>query len=298
MEIRQLHNSKIDYKQWDNLVLASPKASIFHFSWYLEVTDDDWSALICGDYEWGLPYISKKKHISLHQTIPYLGIISKRSISEKEFEQIINFWNKNNIQIDYTFSKYHFPYQKNQNLIRQPFFQKDLIHRYETIANNYTPQLQKTLKQAQDNKLVCRTLRSLFQFIELYKKTNQTSPENTIRVQKVILRAIQVKAGKMYGLYNDKNELIGAAFILFSNTKAYLMFSAFTHEVYHSKGDYKLVNSIIEDLSNYIVTLENHCSNFNGRLWKSFGFRTYYSYEYHYHAKQNLLSLLIQYLKL
>lgn len=278
-------------------MLASPKASIFHFSWYLEVVDDDWFALIEGDYEWVLPYISHKKHIHFYPTIPYLGLISKNPISIKEFTQIINFWDKNNIQIDYTFSKYHFLYQESQNFVLHGFFQKDLIHRYKIIASNYSDKIIQNLEIARDNKLVCRTLRSLFQFIELYKETNNTSPENIIRIQKVILRAIQVKAGKMYGLYNNKNELIGASFILFSNTKAYLMFSALTNEVYHSKGDFQLVNSIIEDLSNYIVSLENHSPDFDNNLWTSFGFEQHYSYEYHYHAKQNLLSLLIQYLK-
>ncbi len=297
MNIRLLHNNEIDFKLWDTLILSSPKSSIFHFSWFLELIDDDWYALIANDYNWVFPFFVQKKQVYFPQLIPYLGIVSSKTLSVDEFESILEFWNKNFVSIDYHFSKYQYKFSQDPLFIPSPYFQKDLIKRYNNIAKTFSPEVKQNLDIANNNQLRCISLRSLFNFISFIKEYSNYSMDEIKTIQKIILRATRLKRGKMYSIYNKKNELSAVAFLLFSKSKAYIMYTAYAPEAKKERADYKMINTIIEELCLYNITLENHSHNNKSQIFEAFNFKSYHSYQYQHHTKQNLLSLLQQFLK-
>lgn len=278
-------------------MMLSPKSSVFHFSWYLEMVDDDWSALVGEGYAWVVPFFSEKKQIIWPQTIPYLGLISRERLSEDNFQDILDFWNQHYTQVNYFFSKYHFLYQQENIFGTRYFFQKDLINKYEEVSKSFLPRVHENLKIAEQQKLSSFSLRSLFQFMEFLKIHTDWPEQEILVIRKIISRATQLRAGKMYGIYNSSNELVGVLFILFIKSKAYIMFSAFNEQSQEPIAAYKAVNTLIEDLSIYNITVENHCTRLDADLLKDFAFKPHYSYKYQHNAKQNLLSLLLRFLR-
>ncbi len=297
MNIRLLHNNEINYKKWDALIMSSPKSFIFQFSWFLELIDDDWHALVGDNYSWVLPFFIQKKQVYFPALIPYLGLVSSTILSPKDFKLILDFWNENVVSIDYFFSKYQYKYNQNKLFTPSFYFQKDLIRQYVNISKTFSPEIKQNLEIANRNQLRCISLRSLFNYISFIKKYSDYSTEDIKTMQKVILRATRLKMGKMYSIYNKKNELSAVAFILFSKSKAYIMHSSYTPEAIKEKADYKMMNTIIGELCLYNITLENHSPQFNSNLLTKFNFKLYHSYQYQRYTKQNLLSLLQQFLK-
>ncbi len=297
MKISIRHNDKINLKQWDALIQQSFQSTVFHNSWFLELLDDDWSALLGENFNWVLPILSEKKHITSSKLIPYLGLVSKQHLPEKDFKKILSFLNKKFVSVRYTFSKYQIKYQLGNSFEAKEFFQKDLIKSYPVISKDFHEEVSNSLAVADKENLYCISLRSVFKFMEFLKEHSDYSEEELLLIRKIILRSTQLKAGKMYAAYNSTNELVGVTFIMFSKTKAYIMYSAFADDADICNADYKIINTILEELSLYNVTIENHSKSIDPALLGHFQFKPYYYFEYHHNTKQNLLSLLLQYLK-
>lgn len=300
MKIEIRHRTEINYRLWDSLVLYSPKASIFHFAWFLELLEEDWYALVGDDYRWVLPFFSKNKQVYMPSLLPYLGLISKDNLIYEEFGEILNFWNSNMLGIHYTFSKYHFKFKKVPDLQVTPFYQKDLLNRYENVSKTFNKSLMPILESTEEKKLNVMTLRSILEFTSYLELYGDWTPEELFTIRKIVSRSVHLKTGKMYAIYDRMNQLHAVSFILLFRTKAYVMFTAFDTEKTRDLADYKLMNTIIEELSLYNISIENHSPAFDETLLKQFGFNVYHSFNYQYYAKQNILSLLLkslQYLK-
>lgn len=298
MKIKILHNEEIDAHLWDKLIEHSPQSSIFHYRWFLELIDDDWSALIGENYQWVMPFFSSQKKIIKNTIVPYLGIVSARHISVNEFDKIINYCNKKFIGVEYAFSKYHQKDNSEEKFNLRKYAQKDLVKRYNNTKKTFHKKVEQCLTTANEEKLNCISLRSTQKFSEFLKTNAQFSEDEIFVLRKIIDRSTREKSGKMYAIYNRTNELCAVTFILFSRSKAYNMVSCFTEEALKQKADYKIINTIIEDLSLFNITFENHSNQINEEVFEAFGFNYYYYYEYQNNRKQNLLSLMLQYLKL
>jgi hypothetical protein len=61
LDIRILHNSKIDKAKWDACIDADHTALIYSRSWLLDIMADDWYGLVAGDYTAVLPLPVKTK---------------------------------------------------------------------------------------------------------------------------------------------------------------------------------------------------------------------------------------------
>lgn len=294
MKIEIRHRKELNYRLWDSLVLYSPKASIFQFAWFLELLDEDWYALVGDDYRWVLPFFSKNKQVFMPALLPYLGLISQERITEDEFVEILNFWNSNMTGIHYTFSKYHYKYNKVPDFNAVPFYQKDLINRYENVSKTFDNSLKELLKSTEDKKFNVMTLRSVLEFTQYLERYGHWTDDELFTIKKVVSRSVHMKTGKMYAIYDRMNQLSAVSFILLFRTKAYVMFTAFDAGKTRDLADYKLMNTIIEELSLYNISIENHSNAFDETLLKRFGFSVYHSFNYQYYAKQNILSLLLK----
>ena len=85
--IKFVEYKSINKKKWDDCINNSSNASIFVYSWYLDVVCKDWSALILGDYEAVFPLASKSKYKINYLVQPfftrYFGLFSKSKTSAK-----------------------------------------------------------------------------------------------------------------------------------------------------------------------------------------------------------------------
>lgn len=298
MQFKILHQTEINRTLWDALVIQSPKSSIFQFSWYLDLVDDDWQACVENTYQWVMPFFSDKKQIINQPSVPYLGLISKIDISKSEFQTILSYLNQKYTSINYSLSKFHFKYSNLVEFKNETYYQKDFISDYIDLKKIDQSKVIDAIKFAECHKLKCVTQRSLFQFIEFFKTQYSIESDEMDIMRKIILKATQMQMGKMYAVYNKTNELIGEVFILYFKTKIYTMYSAFDKSAYSLKADFYLFHTLIEDLTRYNVTIENHSKGFRNEMLSMFGFKSYYSFTYMFNAKQNFLSLLLQYLKL
>jgi hypothetical protein len=297
MSIKFVHNDNIDRKLWDRKIAQSIKSPIFNFSWYLDVLDQDWFGFIKDDYEWVLPFFAENRQVFMPYWLPYLSVSSLSTIGKIEKEFIENFWAQNYTSIEHRFSKYQFQFAQSQLTEARPFYQQDLINDYNVLAYNFKPEVNTNLDIASQKALRTISFRSLYEYIEFSEINNPLESDKLNTLRRIILKASQLNTGKMYAVYNATNQIIAVAFILFFKNRAYIMHASFSEEGLASKADYLLINNLIKDLSLYNISLENHSSNISEDALLQFRFGLYYSYEFRQNPKQNMLSLLLQFLR-
>jgi len=59
--IRYIERKAIDTEKWDDVIRRSSDSTFYPFSWYLDASAENWSALIEGDYRFIMPLPWKKK---------------------------------------------------------------------------------------------------------------------------------------------------------------------------------------------------------------------------------------------
>ncbi len=92
--IRHITHNDIDFKKWDQTILASKFPLVFAQSFYLSATFPNWDALVIGDYETVFPITQKEKFgiPYLHQPsfTPQLGVYGQiNETIEKQFYDYI-----------------------------------------------------------------------------------------------------------------------------------------------------------------------------------------------------------------
>ncbi len=298
MNIRVLHSDKVDIKKWHHLIKNTNRISVFNFSWYLNALDYDWYIFVKGDYEWVLPFFVDANRVFMPFFLPYLSVCSESRLSDKEHQFIIDYWKNTFTDIQFCFGKYQFALESTPNIKKRKIYQKDLVNDYNITARKFTPDVYDKLEDCIQKGLYCRTLHSLFEYINFIKHHASYKTKELNVIRRIILKSKQFKAGKMYAVYGLRNELIGVCFITYTKHKAQLMQAAFSKEGLKEFADYLIVHTLIEELSLYNLSLENHCTQISPDVLMKFGFKSYYSYQYKQSGKSKILSLLHQYLKL
>lgn len=86
--IKHIKHNEIDFKKWDQVILASQFPLVFAQAFYLNATCPGWEALILGDYEAVFPLTQKTKfgirYLYQPSFTPQLGLFGKFSIDDEQ----------------------------------------------------------------------------------------------------------------------------------------------------------------------------------------------------------------------
>ncbi len=298
MNIQVLHSDKVDIKKWNHLVKSTARISVFNFSWYLNALDYEWYVFVKGDYEWVLPFFAEAHRVFMPFFLPYLSVCSTSRLNPEEHQFIIDYWKTNFTDIQFCFGKYQFALEETPNIKKHKIYQKDLVNDYNITAQKFTPDVYQKLEDSIHKGLYCKTLHSIYEYVNFVKAHTSYRSNKLNIIRRIILKSKQFRTGKMYAVYSQRNELIGVCFITYIKNKAQIMQSVFSKEGQKQYADYLAIHTLIEELSMYNLSLENHCDRISTSLLEKFGFKTYYSYQYRQSGKSKILSLLHQYLKL
>jgi hypothetical protein len=297
MQLKIVHNHAIDKARWDQTVSQSQKSSVFHYSWVLDLYDTEWHAIIDDTYTFLLPYFVDGKNLTTPEFLPYLGALEYTTFTETIWKQIKQIWNEHYAQGLYRLSKYHRILSTQNQIKKIPFRQIDLVNDYLVIAQQFAPELTEKLSKAARHKLHCSTLRSMNEYIKLSRQQQNKPQRYWDFLHRLIRTSTQLTAGKMYAVHNQNNELIACTFLMFFRNRAYLLHSAFHPEALELHADYLMMNTLMEDLSIYQLSLELHSEHLTSELREHFRYKMHHYFEYRFNNPQNILSLIVQFFK-
>ncbi|MBE0637208.1 MAG: hypothetical protein IH598_01650 [Bacteroidales bacterium] len=280
--IKYLKHEEIDTEKWDQCIDQSVNGILYAYSWYLDLVHSSWEALVENNYERVMPLTAGRKlGIDYLYQPPFtqqLGIFSTSQLSDAVIEDFMKV-----IPAKFKFIEINL---NTHNKFRDnvpgyhPWLthEQDLISPYESIRANYSSNLKRNLKKAEQAKISIAENIKPDEIISIFKKNRGKllpgmKDENYDLLRRIIYVLIYKRMAYVVGAYTETNNLCAGAFFVYSKKKAIFYFSA-TDETAKATGAMSLlIDHFIRKHANTHTTLDFEGSNDPSlaRFYKSFG---------------------------
>ncbi len=280
--IQYLSNQNIDRRKWDETIARSFNGIVYAYSWYLDIVSPGWDALVKDDYKSVMPLTWRKKYSVRYLYQPFftqqLGVFSAE---KSDADLVQNFLDAIPAQfqfIEINLNTFNLSNLSISSIKKNLTHELDLIESYETIAKNYSDNLKRNLKKAQNNKLQTVFVNQPEPVIKIFRKNRgaeiSSLKERDYRTLTALMhQAIQKGKAQVMNVMNEHNELCAGAFFIESNNKVIFLFSGLSEEGKSLNAMPFLIDSFIKQNSGKNITLDFEGSNDVNlaRFYKSFG---------------------------
>lgn len=299
--IRYLKHSEIDKAKWDDCIEQSENGLIYGLSWYLDIVNPDWEALVMENYEAVFPLTWKKKYTIHYLYQPFfcqkLGLFARNNSTELINEFLLSIPEKFKF-IDICLNQKIISKNKNWNCRDRNNEVLDLNEHYETIKKNYNSNLIRNLKKAPKIGLTVAEV-NLDDILKLFRKELSLKVKEiklvhykvlSVLINKADQKGMLIKKGVLY-----ENKLVAGLLILKWKNRNIILVNPSDETGKKIGAMHFLIDKFIFEnaASAQILDLEGSDIPDIARFYKSFGTES----EKYYQIKINKLPPLIKFLK-
>lgn len=306
--IRYLKHNEVDATKWDRCIDKSVNGMIYAYTWYLDLVNEDWEALVKNDYECVMPLTpGRKMGISyLYQPnfTQQLGIFSRMHLTDELVQEFLD-----QIPKKYRFIQINLNTHNKINQTGSCFtpwltHELDMIRAYENLSGGYSKNLKRNIKKAEAahvnivESVKPDTVINIFRENKGRHLTNLGNNEYDL-LRRMIYVMIYKRRAKVYGAFNEVNELCAGAFFVYSGRKVIFYFSATDESARQNGAMPFLIDHFIRRHAGSHLTLDFEGSNDPNlaRFYKSFGAKEVQYLHYEKNRLNPLLSAVVQLVK-
>ena len=189
-----------------------------------------------------------------------LGIFSSRLISNEKVKEFLRAIPLKILFIDLCINKFNKVNLEGAVTLKKSHYELDLVKPYPKISKRYDRQLTEKLVKAHKFKLTVFksiTPNELFEFnLSTRKQASDKAGKNKPRVLKsLISTSFRHHFGELFGVYDAFNTLCCAAFFVWSESRAILLFSVTSPEGIKEYAFHFLIDHFIQVNSSRFITL-------------------------------------------
>jgi hypothetical protein len=264
LSIRYLNNNEINYYRWDRCITKSFNSLIYGYSWYLNAVCQDWAALIENDYESVMPLPLTRRFCLEGIRTPcfanQLGIFSSKLVSNEKVKEFFKAIPSKIIFIDLCLNKFNKAKLRGAITLKKSHYELDLIKPYQKISRGYNEQLKGKLEKTKKYKLsVLKSIgpNELFRLNDNLQKSNLNyiGESESKLLKSLISISLRYQLGELFGVYDAFNTLCCAAFFVWSESRAILLFSVTSLEGIKENAFQFLIDYFIQMNSGRFITL-------------------------------------------
>ncbi|MFO7658327.1 MAG: hypothetical protein R6W78_14810 [Bacteroidales bacterium] len=265
MNIRYLKNGEINYYRWDICIRNSFNSCIYGYTWYLNTVCDNWDALIEGDYEAVMPLPTIRRFglqgIQTPSFTGSLGIFSGKLLNSDKVETFFRSIPSRFVFIDLLINKFNRVSWGPSVVGQETHFELDLVKPYSKITPGYSNTLKEKIAGAKKQKLTFFKGIPPGDLLDLIKKKSGKSDASRLSEEKIktlrmlISTSLRYKIGELTGVYNAYNNLVAAAFFIWSENNAVLLFCCSSADTVQEYVLFFLFDQFIQLHSNRFVTI-------------------------------------------
>lgn len=273
---------EVDTEKWDRCIRKSLNGMIYAYSWYLDLVNDSWEALVKDDYKCVMPLTPGRKFGISYLFQPHftqqLGVFAQKHLTEGLVMEFLEA-----IPPKYRFIEINL---NTHNTIKKPgsdfspwkTHELDLIKNYEHIARGYSKNLKRNLKKADKSSLSIVENPKPENIIRIFRENKGKNLGNLKDrdydlLRRLIYVMIYKRTAAVIGAYNEMNELCAGAFFVYSGNKVIFYFSATNDLAKETAAMPHLIDYFIRKHAGSHLTLDFEGSNDANlaRFYKSFG---------------------------
>jgi len=280
--IKYLIHSELDKQKWDDCIARSCNTLVYAYSWYLDVVNPSWEALVEDDYKAVMPLTWRKKmgvrYLFQPAFTQKMGVFSPDGVSAARLDSFIAkakslfSFAEINLNADNTLPA----------LPRHANYELNLDADYSQIVANYHDNTRRNLSKAQKNGLVVRDDVDINKVIELFDTDRRLLLPSFDTSSYEVLRALSSVAlgkGKAFvkGVYETGGNLVSAALFVSDGHTLTFLFSGNSAEGKRLQAMTFLVDSVIKNFCKKYGKLDFEGSDDEGlaRFYRGFGAELY-----------------------
>ena len=297
--IEYIKHDEIDTEKWDRCISKSFNGRVYAYSWYLDMVNENWEALVENDYERVFPLTPGNKfgihYLFQPRFTQQLGVFSQSILSEETVNSFLKSIPEKFRFIDINLNSLNKVSEQAENMDRYINHELDLINSYEKIASNYSKNLKRNLKKAEKSPVSLAKNIKPGDVINLFRQNKGKDLDNLNDndyqlLSRLIYVMIYKRIGEVIGAYNEMNELCAGVFFVRDHKKVIFYFSATNGYARENAAMPLIIDAFIRDNANSHLTLDFEGSNNQNlaRFYKSFGAKKLY-YPHYKHNKLNPL---------
>lgn len=284
MEINYLKHEEINRIKWDKCISASVNGIVYAYSWYLDIVSYQWEALVLGDYEAVMPLTIGKKYGIQYMLQPkytqQLGVFTSSLLNDELVNAFLKAIPRENKYIDIQLNTYNKVSLEEFKVKPKVTYEIDLISAYDGLQKHYNTNTKRNIKKAKKLGVQISKHVNLNELLTLKKETSPIAVtlEHLNMLRRIIPFTQKHNMGVGYGAYNDKNELIAAAYFIKSHNKSIYLQSASNQEGKDLRAMFLLVDEYMIDNAETNMTLDFEGSSIESlaRFYKGFGAKPVY----------------------
>lgn len=280
--IKHVRHHEIDKERWDEAIRKSFNGILYAYSWYLDVVNPGWEALMTEDYKTLMPLTGGKKMGFKYLFTPFfvqqLGVFS---VSKLTADDVLTFLNA--VPAEYQYREINLntfnnvaggDYLFKPNLTHE----LDMIQDIAAIRRNYADNAKRNIKKAQLQDLTVISNPKREEIIALFRanrgKDIEVLQEQHYDVLRRLLQALDAR-GRLHarGVVNEKGELVAGAFFCDANGKVIFLFSGNSAEGKEKGAMFLLIDTFIAENTQKNLVLDFEGSNDPqlARFYRGFG---------------------------
>jgi hypothetical protein len=277
--IEFLQRKEIDVQKWDDVISHSPAETLYPYSWYLDASAQNWSALVMDDYRYIMPLVWKKRYgiRYLYQPVftQQLGVFSREFTDPLLLGQFIGQLLKRFRFGTVSFNmKNMVGEERSYEVSDRKNYVLPLHRTYEELHGAYSLNAKRNLKRSMELPNAVEKevrLEELIAFKREHDLKRKTDAEYR-RMASLFRSVLEHSRGSVYGV-REGGDLVAAAFIAFSRTRAIYLLSVSSSAGKEQRAMFRIVDEVIRNWSGSDLTLDFEGSNIPSiaRFFSGFG---------------------------
>ena len=303
--IRYVRNNYLSRQKYDHCVRMDSRGLVYAYSWYLDEVCHHWDCLVLDDYDAVMPLPHRQKMGLKYFYRPFgiqqLGIFHKTEISEETIAQFLSELRKHCRFADVYLNENQEPLRQNSAAYKSDPNSNlvvDLNRTFREIYHNYSKHTQRNIVKASKNKLQIFEHDDPQRLIDLFKLNRgedlKLDSEFYRNMAKAMYNCLHKGLGKVWTVYDERNNLCAGIYIVETDSRHTLLFSASSAEGKELRAMFYLINEYLIFSSGTKKVFDFEGSNLPGlkRFYQGFGAQELLYYRLVYNGLPWPLSLL------
>jgi hypothetical protein len=282
--IRYIRNAYLNRQKFDHCIRMDKLGLVYAFSWYMDEVCHNWDCLVLNDYDavWPLPYRNKfgLKYFYRPYGVQQLGIFSKVELSEDQVLGFVKEMTQNCRYADIYMNEGQLMFDAGSTGVRlsdNTNLTLNLSRSFREIYHAYNKHTQRNIVRSSRHSLQIFEHDDPERLIELFKSNRgddlKLDSEFYRNMGKAMYNCLHRGIGKVWTVYDERNDLCAGIFMVESEKRHTLLFSASSPEGKEMRAMYYLINEYLIYSSGKDKTFDFEGSNSPGlrRFYEGFG---------------------------
>lgn len=249
--IKRIERKDIDKERWNSIIAASGQETIYPYTWYMDVSADQWFGLVMGDYEYIMPVAYRKKYAIKYVYQPFhnqqLGVFSDKTISNEIAQQFLQAIKREFLTGNYAFNAGNtVGKEAGCEITDRVNYVLSLNEAYELLYRNYAENTRRNVRKSCKSDLEISDKTTISRFVAFKRLHNEKkeSKEFYANMERLLLELERMGKIEILSVYLGE-ELCAAAVFARSNNRMIYMLSASNKTGKEHRAMFHLIDSTI-----------------------------------------------------